>query len=180
LIPYDPNNKDIIQAYFGNWFANSFLDAFFKQNPGIGFALDESTLGSPFDIATLNYILPGLYQYYGLVNKDCTAWVEFLDAGNFTIYPAEQKVNVKGRLKAHVYVKGGNLDGSNQLFLTLNGDVAEANFTIKHRMHTEYNPPLHEIYLDARELVPGVLTVSDSRIPNVDIGLIWRGFNMLL
>lgn len=124
LIPYDPTNKDDIQVYFGNWFANNFLKAFFKQNPGIGFKLDESTIHSAFDIATLNYILPGLYQYYGLVNKDCYCWIEFLEAGDFTIYPGEDKVNVKGRLKAHVYVVGGNLDGSNQLFLTLNGDEA--------------------------------------------------------
>ena len=87
---------------------------------------------------------------------------------------------MKGRLRAHVYVVGGNLDGSNQLFLTLNGDEASANFTIKQRLNTGYNPPKPEIYLESRELVPGMLTVSDSRIPNVDIGLIWRGFNMLL
>ena len=180
MIPYDPTNKDIVLVYFGNWFANNFLDAFFKQNPGIGFKLDESTIHSPFDIATLNYILPGLYQYYGLVNKDCYAWIEFIEAGNFTIYPTEQKANVRGRLKAHIYVVGGNLDGSNQLFLTLNGDEASANFTVKQRLNTDYNPPKPEIYLESRELVPGMLTVSDSRIPNIDIGLIWRGFNMLL
>jgi hypothetical protein len=47
-------------------------------------------------------------------------------------------------------------------------------------MNTEYNPPKPEVYLESRELVPGLLTVSDSRIDNVDVGLIWRGFNMLL
>lgn len=61
MIAFDPSDDSSVQVYVGNWFANTFLKAFFRQNPGIGFKLDESTIHSAFDIATLNYILPGLY-----------------------------------------------------------------------------------------------------------------------
>jgi len=48
-----------------------------------------------------------------MVNRECICWIDILQAGNFTYYPEESKVNAKGRIKASVYVKGGNLDGSN-------------------------------------------------------------------
>lgn len=115
-----------------------------------------------------------------MVNRECICWIDILQAGDFTIYPEESKANVKGRIKASVYVKGGNLDGSNQLFLTLNGDNASANFTIRQNLDTGYEPPWNRIYLEARELNPGILTASDSRLAFVDIDLIWRGFRMLL
>ena len=62
----------------------------------------------------------------------------------------------------------------------MNGDAANANFTIKQHLNYGYNPPKPEIYLEAKELHPGVLTVSDSRLAYVDVDLIWRGFQMLL
>lgn len=166
--------------FFGNWFANNFLKAFFVQNPGIGFALDSSVVGSPFDIATLNFVLPGLFQYYGMVNKECYCWIEFLEVGNFTFFPVEEKVKVFGRIRAHLYVVGGNLDGSNQEFLTLDAANATGNFSIGQGQNTGYNPPKPSIFLVVREILPGVLTIVDTRLPYVNAELIWRGFNMLL
>lgn len=115
-----------------------------------------------------------------MVNRECFCWIEILQGGDFTFYPEESKINVKGRIKADVSVTGGNLDGSNQLFLTLNGDNASANFTIRQNLDQGYIPPWTRIYLEARELNPGILTVSNSRLAFVDIDLIWRGFQMLL
>ena len=37
--------------------------------PNYGFTIDQSMLNSPFDMVTLNYVLPGLLEHYGFVNK---------------------------------------------------------------------------------------------------------------
>jgi hypothetical protein len=69
-LPYqnDSNDKHL-QIFVGSTFIDSITTSIFDANPLVYIFIDESTLHSPFDVATLNIVLPGLWQYYGLVNR---------------------------------------------------------------------------------------------------------------
>jgi HD-GYP domain-containing protein (c-di-GMP phosphodiesterase class II) len=79
------------------------------------------------------------------------------------VFPEDEYIQVHGRLQAHVYVNGANLDGSNMKIFTLNADAAYANFTVMDKMvdfyHTGTETQL--IYIEAKDLYTGPLTVSD-------------------
>jgi hypothetical protein len=98
-------------VFAGKYFAESFFVGFFEENPGIGFTI-EAPYTPGFDLANLNYILPGLFQYYGEVNKNCALIVEFLKLENFIVYPKDKRLGANVDVRISLKVKEQNQDGS--------------------------------------------------------------------
>ena len=81
-----------------------------------------------------------------------------------------------------MYVNGANLDGSNMKIFTLNADAAYGNFSVLYKMSDIYGPGTETqlVYLEAKDMHTGVLTVSDQIIPYVNADLIGRAVISLL
>jgi len=65
---------------------------------------------------------------------------------------------------------------------TLNADAAYGNFSVLYKMSDIYGPGTETqlVYLEAKDLYTGVLTVSDQIIPYVNADLIGRAVISLL
>ncbi len=79
------------------------------------------------------------------------------------MFPEDEVIQAHGILQAHVYVNGANLDGSNMKIFTLNADAAYGNFSVVYKMSDYYGPGTETqlVYLEAKDLYTGALTVSD-------------------
>ena len=114
----------------GEYFIQNFANTFIEANPGLGFIIDNTTLGSPFDLETLNYARPGLLKHYGNVNKECIANVTVVSVTDFVVYPEQGVVGVKADADCTLYVKGQNLDHTDQMFLKFKLVNLRANLTL--------------------------------------------------
>lgn len=84
---YTSESDKHLQVFLGDRFINSLTYSIFQANPGLGFPVNSGTLDTPFDIATLNFVLPGLLQHYGMVNKEMTMWCEITEVTIFEYLP---------------------------------------------------------------------------------------------
>jgi len=98
-----------------------------------------------------------------MVNKDCRVYINFLEANQFKVHPEEQTIEAHGRLAAHLYVIGANIDGSDMKIVTFNADHAYANFSVLYNFTDIFGPGTQTqlVYLEAKDLYTGPLTVSD-------------------
>lgn len=72
-------------------------------------------MGGTFDTETLNYAFPGIFQYFGSVDKDCNLTFRLGDIYNWSMLPEIEAVNVFADGYADLYVLDHNLDGSDFL-----------------------------------------------------------------
>jgi hypothetical protein len=124
----------------GEYFIQNFANTFIEANPGLGFIIDNTTLGSPFDLETLNYALPGLLKHYGYVNKECIANVTVVSVTDFVVYPEQGVVGLQADADCTVYVKGQNLDHTDQMFLKFKLVNLRANLTLDTGLLSDIDP----------------------------------------
>lgn len=83
-------------------------------------------------MVTLNYVLPGLLEHYGYVNKEMNIFCQIKEIAVQEYLYWKREVMLNGMLVCDLEVIGQNLDGSNQLALTFVMPNASVNGTVGH------------------------------------------------
>lgn len=86
--------------------------ALFESQPLLRIHIGYDTVPIPFDIATINYVLPGLYEHYGWVNKNMSLNAYFNEVHVSNYYPENREIGITGSLDFQLVVNGGYLNGT--------------------------------------------------------------------
>lgn len=90
----------------GDYVLNSLCASIIELYPNYGFDINATTLNSSFDMVTLNYVLPGLLEYYGYVNKEMNIFcqIKSIEVQEYLYWKRE--IMVHGMVVCDLYVIG--------------------------------------------------------------------------
>jgi hypothetical protein len=108
----NPGCNKTIQATLGTYGLNNFVYALLESQPDIYINVGYDTLPIPFDIQTINYVLPGISEYYGWVNKNMSMHLYFEEITVQEYFPEHRNIGIRGSANIELLVVGGNLNGT--------------------------------------------------------------------
>lgn len=131
-LPYiNPNSNKTIQVFMGSYWLNNFVYALFTSMPDLVINVRPETLPIPFDLVTLNYVLPGMADHYGWVNRNMSMTCRITQLYINKYMPEINQVEIWGSMTVKLWLRGGNLDGTDQLAVEWNITHAFVNGTLK-------------------------------------------------
>ena len=95
-----------IQAFAGDLLINSLCASIIELYPNFGFNINSTVLNNPFDMVTLNFVLPGLLEHYGFVNKEMNIFCQLRSIQTQKYLQSKRQIMAHGELVCDLYVVG--------------------------------------------------------------------------
>lgn len=164
----------------GSYWLNNFVYALFTSMPDLVINVRPETLPIPFDLVTLNYVLPGMADHYGWVNRNMSMTCRITQLYINKYMPEINQVEIWGSMTVKLWLRGGNLDGTDQLAVEWNITHAFVNGTLKEATAPYFPEDQPRMTLLITEIRPMEVVTTYSSFGYVNDLLIQQALNVYM